>query len=346
MTISKMPYTPEQIINNALRLLMALNIFLMNKFDKWEPQTVHTYPALKTFIHKAYTKRLNVMELRNTSGQMGYAAQPTQHNMYTVLDDDDTTKDSAKAITVATIAAAAMTGSTLSNTYAASNTRSGLSLAITAMILPVLNQIAMNQTAFANQLASMSMMQQPQQAATIAPTHQFSMPPVPNVAFPMQHPLPVPYPKQMPYQQQYRPLNQGYHNGQQGYYGDGRGCQSGGRGSIRGSSCGRHPRRPNFQQMQGRGTGPFAPPNLGGGTGPFGAQPQFQNAPSPIKRYTNWNACFSCGFDVEDEHTSATCPTFLHKHNHQVEYRCDNADVYAAYEPSTKGRHKTQLPNM
>ncbi len=34
MTLGKMPYTPEQIINNALRLLMALNIFPMNEFDK------------------------------------------------------------------------------------------------------------------------------------------------------------------------------------------------------------------------------------------------------------------------------------------------------------------------
>jgi hypothetical protein len=63
------------------------------------------------------------------------------------------------------------------------------------MIAPAFNQIAMNQTAFTNQLAAMSMMQQPQQAAMIAPTQQFSTPPIPNVAFPMQHPFPVPYPK-------------------------------------------------------------------------------------------------------------------------------------------------------
>jgi hypothetical protein len=52
MTLGKMPYTSEQIINNTLCLLMALNIFPMNKFNKWETQTIHTYPALKTFIHK------------------------------------------------------------------------------------------------------------------------------------------------------------------------------------------------------------------------------------------------------------------------------------------------------
>jgi hypothetical protein len=201
MMLGKMPCTPEQIINNALRLLMALNIFPMNKFKKWETQTVHIYPALKTFIYEAYTRHLNTMELCNTSSQMGYVAQPAQHNMYNVLDNDDATKDSAGAIRVATIAATATMESTLGNTYAARNTHPGLSLAISAMIAPAFNQIATNQTAFANQLAAMSMMQQPQLAATIAPTQQFSTPPVPNVAVAMQHPFPVPYPKQAPYQQ-------------------------------------------------------------------------------------------------------------------------------------------------
>jgi hypothetical protein len=214
------------------------------------------------------------------------------------------------------------------------------------MIAPAFKQIAMNQTAFANQLAAMSMMQQPQQAATIVPTQQFSTPPVPNVASQCNTHSPRPTQKQVPYQQQYRPPNQGYHNGQQGYFGGGRGRQSGGRGRVRCSSRGGRPRCSNFQQMQGGGMGPFAPPNLGGGMGPFGAQSQFQNALNPIKRYANWNACFSCGFNVEDGHTSATCPTFLRKHNHQVEYTRDNAASYAAYESSTKGRNKTQLPNM
>jgi hypothetical protein len=68
------------------------------------------------------------MELHNTSGQMGYAAQPAQHNMYNMLDEDDATKDSAGAITVASIAAAATTGSTLGNTYAASNMHPGVGM--------------------------------------------------------------------------------------------------------------------------------------------------------------------------------------------------------------------------
>ena len=40
-------------------------------------------------------------------------------------------------------------------------------------------------------------------------------------------------------------------------------------------------------------------------------QPQQQHrdraTPNPVKQYNNWNVCYSCGFDVEDRHTSMTC---------------------------------------
>ena len=54
----------------------------------------------------------------------------------------------------------------------------------------------------------------------------------------------------------------------------------------------------------------FAPPNAFGGPGPFALMnpTQMGNVPSRIKHYLNWNACFLCGFDMENGHTSATCP--------------------------------------
>jgi hypothetical protein len=92
--------------------------------------------------------------------------------------------------------------------------------------------------------------------------------------------------------------------------------------------------------------GMFAPPNTIGGPGPFASitPVQMGNVPSPIKRFANWNACFSCGFDVEDGHISMTCPMQWHKPNHQVGYTRENAAGYAAYAPCTKGQHKTQFP--
>ncbi len=62
------------------------------------------------------------------------------------------------------------------------------------------------------------------------------------------------------------------------------------------------------------------------------------------KWHNNWNVCFSCGFDVEDGHTSATCP--FKKANYQMAFTRENAQQFiaAGYDPCTKGMHKTVLP--
>jgi hypothetical protein len=104
-----------------------------------------------------------------------------------------------------------------------------------------------------------------------------------------------------------------------------------------------------------RGTGAVAPPmtNMvpyGGGTGQLpaapGGQPHRCNAEfsNIYKQHNNWNVCFSCGFDVEDGHTSGTCP--FKKWNHQVSYTCDNAQQFIAvgYDSCTKDMHKAVLP--
>jgi hypothetical protein len=55
-------------------------------------------------------------------------------------------------------------------------------------------------------------------------------------------------------------------------------------------------------------------PYTTGGRGYFAPMHQVHmNAPysNTTKRYANWNACFSCGFDMEDNHTSQTCPLHL-----------------------------------
>ncbi len=70
-------------------------------------------------------------------------------------------------------------------------------------------------------------------------------------------------------------------------------------------------------------------PLPGGGTGQLpaapGGQSQRHNAEflDIYKQQNNWNVCFSCRFDVEDVHTSGTCP--FKKWNHQVSYTRNNA---------------------
>jgi hypothetical protein len=150
-TLAQDPYSNMQIINNSLHLLMQSNIFPLKEFDTWERITPKKYPDLKTFIHKAYTHRLTVMQLRNTAGLQGYSPNNNQ-NMCNVLGDGYNTDSGTKG-TVATPTApitqtAAMTiGSMLGNTYGAT---------IPSEISNVINQLAANQTAIMTQMAAMS----------------------------------------------------------------------------------------------------------------------------------------------------------------------------------------------
>ena len=76
---------------------------------------------------------------------------------------------------------------------------------------------------------------------------------------------------------------------------------------------------------------------------PTPRRPEFSNT---TKQYANWNVCFTCGFDVEEGHTSATCPIEWRKPNHQENFNCANAQQYitAGYKPCQKGMHKNVLP--
>jgi hypothetical protein len=67
-----------------------------------------------------------------------------------------------------------------------------------------------------------------------------------------------------------------------------------------------------------------------------------------VKRFSNWNACYSCGFDVADGHNSMLCPAHLCKVMHMIYHNHQNAQQYInlGHPCSTRNRHKTQLPTM
>jgi len=67
-----------------------------------------------------------------------------------------------------------------------------------------------------------------------------------------------------------------------------------------------------------------------------------------VKKFANWNACYSCGFDIPDGHTSMTCPDHLCKPGHDIYFTRQNAQQYidAGRNCSTRLRHKTQFPAM
>jgi hypothetical protein len=81
---------------------------------------------------------------------------------------------------------------------------------------------------------------------------------------------------------------------------------------------------------------------------PFGGitQTTHTTTPNPMKKFANWNYCFSCGFDVADDHMSMTCPMLWRKVGHQEGCTRNNVQQYVAagYTPSMVGKHTTQFP--
>jgi hypothetical protein len=172
------PYSLTQIINNAVHLLQQSGIFPLKEFNAWDAITPKTYPALKMFIHEAYTHRLTALQPRNTMGTQGYAPNNNQ-NMYNVLDQGFDTNSGTKR-TVATQTApitqtAAMTtGSTLRSTYGGGT--------ILSEISNVINQLAANQQSIMTQMAAMSFNNAPAPPPQAAAT--FHIPPIQQLNIP------------------------------------------------------------------------------------------------------------------------------------------------------------------
>jgi hypothetical protein len=111
----------------------------------------------------------------------------------------------------------------------------------------------------------------------------------------------------------------------------------------------------SFQGVLRGGPPPYhaPPPVMNGGYGQnrgYGItvqaqmhRPQYSNA---VTHYANWNSCYSCGFDVPNNHTSMTCPTNLWKVLHHIGFNCQNAQQYInlGHPCCTKKRHKPQFP--
>jgi hypothetical protein len=167
-TIAQDPYTPKQIINNAIHLLMQSGIFPLKKFDTWEAMPVKLYPILKTFIHEAYSRRLMAMQLRNMAGQQGYVKQ----NMYKILEvngGEDTDNDTILTVQTAAAMRATAGGSMIGSNYAAMNVAT-----ITAEVTATINQLLANQQQIMQQMAAMNVTSPKQSIA--ANTH--NIPPI------------------------------------------------------------------------------------------------------------------------------------------------------------------------
>ena len=114
--------------------------------------------------------------------------------------------------------------------------------------------------------------------------------------------------------------------GQFSPHGFGRGGQGRGRGRGHGRgppgfTTGRGP--PIMTITAGWATGYMSP--QAAGKGYYATPPQAQHIQPPpysnlTKRFANWNACYSCSFDIPDGHTSQTCPQHLRKLDHDIHF--------------------------
>ncbi len=250
--IGNLPYSKEQIIANAVRILLQANIFPLKEFDAWDAVTPKSYPTVKTFIHVAYGRRLTALALCSTSGQNGYANQ-TMYNGLEDGNDDDTNDNTVTTIMQMDVSA---TGGT---------TPSG-DTANSAAVAATINQLSANQTVIMSQMAAataqmaaLSIILPPaQNTRAYAPCNQFYVPPIQQVAVPMQQPFSA-----------------------TGAYPTGRGGQHGGRGRNQGGRQSGHSRTPFADAMQGTGAAPMMTkmiPRAGGI-----AQPPPQNATAAQK---------------------------------------------------------------
>ena len=310
--IGKVPFTTEQIIANAVRLLIGSNLLPHKEFDTWEALPIKSWATFKTFIQEAYGCRLTSLSLRSTVGQNGYA----NHNMYNVfggLDDDGPDNDPVTTITPMTNVAA--TAATMNSTLGTASTAMP---SVNAEIAAAINQLSANQSAIMLHMAALSFTPAPVNPTTRRTTA--AVPPIQQLTVSIQQQFPG-------------------------------GCHgSGGRGPGRGGR-GRTPFADYMRtsRLQITCGGPDVP--YGGGIMPFqpavpNGPPAVRNPDylNFYKRHNNWNVCFLCGFDIEDGHTSATRP--FKKANHQQSFSCKNTQQFiaAGYNPYTKGMHKTVLP--
>jgi hypothetical protein len=141
--IGKIPYSDNQIIVTALRILVQLNIFPLKEFDTWEAMATKMYTALKTFIHEVSERQLAAIELRNTSEQNGYCLD---QNVYNILDGADNTDNYAVTMVTQATAAATTMGDTTATT----------TIVIPSEIAAAINQLSANQTTIMSQIAAMS----------------------------------------------------------------------------------------------------------------------------------------------------------------------------------------------
>jgi len=133
------PYTAQQLLNNAVRLLLQTGLYTRDFEDcdrKLAPNKIWT--NLKTFIHEAYTRQLNATSI--TTGAQGYYVQ----NAYAALAEESEDDDDDVQMVITQMAALTTQSQLTASTVAETNTS----------VTTAINQLAANQQAMQQQFAA------------------------------------------------------------------------------------------------------------------------------------------------------------------------------------------------
>ncbi len=137
-TLGDDPYTPMQLLNNAIRLLLGCGLYQRQRdFEEWDQKNVtdKVWMILKSFIQEAYQRRLNATG--NTSGQHVYV-----QNAFAVLEELDEDKDEDVAMVITQMAALT----------AQSQLTAASTAVMSSLVAAAINQLNNNQQAMMQQM--------------------------------------------------------------------------------------------------------------------------------------------------------------------------------------------------
>jgi hypothetical protein len=307
--IANVKYTNEQLLMNVINLLTRCGLYQRNLED-WEckPDAGKTWLNLRPFIQEAYQRCLASGQM--TTSQGGYTS-PNRFVAFTnatnkEVSEDDTAETITTTINSHMVNLSAQTSASLD--------------ANATQINASLQQLATNNAQLHHQ--QQLMMQQMVMLTTNANTPRNNT----YMAPPTQIYAPPPIPG---YQQQsfYHPRGDGHGGGR---------------------SHGRRARHTRGGSGRGTPLPPIVPltthviPYIPAGVNPPQQNQKFSNI---VKDFANQNVCYTCGFDIEDWHISATCNK--KKPGHQDGFTRFN---YMEYEHASqsfccKAIHKTMYPS-
>ena len=309
--VAGVPFTTEQLLMNAVDLLTRCGLYARD-MDDWERKPIadQTYFLLRPFIQAAFQRRLTSGAV--TAATSGYS---TINRFAGLTAADDVSDDGTAETVIDTI------NSHMANLSASVLTQSSASNdANTAIFNASIQQMAANEAQ--RNAEHTQMMQQfalMQTGSNVAATYRQGT---------QRNVVPSTIPVLPPAQQ--------WNFGSAGRGGSGRSRSGRGR---------RAPRQGLAPPAQmGNQTIPYIPAGAQHGNGRVqnSRNPMFSNI---VKDFANQNVCFSCGFDVDDWHNSATCPN--RKPGHQTGFTRSNWQEYerANHQFCRKAMHKTMYPS-